>query len=275
MPAMADTSPADAAIQLVNVTHHYGLRPVLRDVSISICRGETVALMGPNGMGKTTLMGIMAGMLAPARGQVFVNGQLRRSSEEVEIAIRNSLVYLPAEAWIPRHISGRKWLLCVARIWGLEPLRAMDHADRLFELFDLVPQQDAPVASYSTGQQKKLAIAGALITEAPILLLDEPFSGGLDPSGITALKRVLQRLGGERRSTIVMATPVPELVEELADRIAVVRQGQIVAFDDMAGLRRTSGCRGPLAEVYEKLYSPQTARNVENYFAAGRGSGAP
>jgi ABC-type multidrug transport system ATPase subunit len=146
----------------------------------------------------------------------------------------------------------------------------MDHADRLMELFDLREKQDSSIASCSTGQRRKLALAAALITEAPVLLLDEPFGGGLDPSGIMALKRVLQRLRDEKKATIVMAAPVPELVEDIADRIAVLRDGRVVAFDTLAGLRRQSGCDGKLDEVYERLFSPQTAANVDRYFQGGR-----
>jgi len=142
----------------------------------------------------------------------------------------------------------------------------MDHVDRLLRLFELEKEGDWPIRSYSNGQQKKIAICSALVTEAPVLLLDEPFSGGLDPSGILALKRILQRLAAQSDVTVVMTTPVPELVEELADRIVVVREGRIVAYDTAEGLRRQSTCSGPLAEVLERLIHPQTLQNIEQYF---------
>ncbi|MCP6726047.1 ATP-binding cassette domain-containing protein, partial [Klebsiella pneumoniae] len=84
---------------------------------------------------------------------------------------------------------------------------------------------DWPIRSYSNGQQKKVAICGALVSEAAVLMLDEPFSGGLDPAGIMALKRVLRRRVEHDGATVVMTTPVPELVEELADRIALISDG--------------------------------------------------
>jgi ABC-2 type transport system ATP-binding protein len=147
-----------------------------------------------------------------------------------------------------------------------------DHADRLLQLFDLTAQGDQPIYSYSAGQQKKISLCSALITEAPYLLLDEPFSGGLDPSGILALKRVLQRLAARDDVTIVMTTPVPELVEEIADRIAIVRNGELAALDTADGLRRRTGTDGPLAEVLQRLLNPETLRNIEHYFEGGGGS---
>jgi ABC-type multidrug transport system ATPase subunit len=254
-------------INVVDVTHHYGVKPVLRHVSLQVHGGEVVALMGPNGMGKSTLMAVMAGVMSPLRGYVEIEGLRRRSSEQAELAIRKQVVYLPAGAWLPSGVTPREWLLGVGRVYEIEDERLMDHVDRLLELFDLRKQSDEVVAGLSTGQKKKLALCGALATEAPVMLLDEPFSGGLDPSGIMALKRVLQRHARGDRFTIVMATPVPELVEELADRIAIIRDGQIVAYDTIDGLRRLTNTSGKLDEIYERLISPDTSGKIDRYFA--------
>jgi ABC-type multidrug transport system ATPase subunit len=256
-------------ITVIEVTHHYGVKPVLRDISLHVRRGELLALMGPNGMGKSTLLGVMAGLLAPYRGYVEVDGKRRRRTVEEEEAIRKQVAYLPAEAWVAGSFTGREWLLAVGRLYGIEALRLMDHVDRLLALFNLTEQGDSQVSSYSSGQKKKIALAGALVSEAPLLLLDEPFAGGLDPSGILALKHVLQRLTREQGVTVVMATPVPELVEELADRIAIVRDGRLVACDTIDGLQAVAGGGDSLDEIYERLASPHTAENVDRYFATG------
>lgn len=252
-------------IKVADVTHHYGVRPMLQRVSLQVQRGELVALMGPNGSGKSTLMSVMAGALWPLKGSVEIDGKRRRSSDEAEAAIRRQSVYLPAEPWLPLASTGREWLLGVGRVWDIEVDHLIDHVDRLLALFDLAEKGDSPMHSYSTGQRKKIALAGALVTEAPVMFLDEPFSGGLDPSGILAMKRVLQRRALGDHYTIVFATPVPELVEELADRVAIIAGGKIAAFDTVAGLRRQSGCSGKLDEIYEALVSPQSARNIDQY----------
>jgi ABC-type multidrug transport system ATPase subunit len=197
---------------------------------------------------------------------VGIDGKVRRSTPEDELAIRKQVVYLPADAWLPSTRTGREWLLAVGRLYGVDERRLMDHVPRLLALFDLEMQADHPIPSYSTGQRKKLALCGGLITEAPILLLDEPFSGGLDPSGIMALKRLLQFHRERRDRTVVMATPVPELVEELADRIAIIHDGRIVAHDTIPALRRVAGVAGSLDEIYEKLVNPQAAAKIQKYF---------
>ena len=133
-------------------------------------------------------------------------------------------------------------------------------------MFDLEREGDWAIQSYSNGQQKKIAICAALVSDAPVLILDEPFSGGLDPSGILALKRILQHQSAERKTTVIMSTPVAELVEELAHRIVVLQDGRVTAFDSVEGLRRQTGCNGPLAEVFERLVHPHTTDNLREYF---------
>lgn len=260
-------------ITVLDVTHHYGSRRVLRDVSLHVRRGELMALMGPNGMGKSTLLSLMAGLLSPIRGTVEIDGVPRRRTPDEERAIRRKVAYVPADTWLPS-ARGREWLFGVGRLYDVPIPRLLDHVDRLIDLFDLGKQQDELPSSYSTGQKKKLALAAALVTEAPILLLDEPFSGGLDPSGILALKRVLRWRVEQEGATVVVATPVPELVSELADRVAVIRDGQLVACDTVPMLIATTGVSGGLDEAYERLTRGRTESNVEQYFTAERNRSA-
>ncbi|HZK80899.1 MAG TPA: ABC transporter ATP-binding protein [Humisphaera sp.] len=253
-------------IQVVNVTHHYGIRPVLRAVNLRVEKGEVVALMGPNGMGKTTLLSVIAGALSPLEGYVEIDGRRRRASAEDELAIRKQVVYLAADPWLPRTRTAREWMLAVGRLYAVSDDRLMDHIPRLFDLFNLGEQADQQISNCSTGQIKKLALAAVLLTEAPVMLLDEPFSGGLDPSGILALKRVFQHHRQLKDRTIVMTTPVPELVEELADGVAILRDGRVAEYDTVDGLRQKSGCGGALDEVYERLVNPNTADGINRYF---------
>jgi ABC-type multidrug transport system ATPase subunit len=97
-------------------------------------------------------------------------------------------------------------------------------------------------------------------------LLDEPFSGGLDPSGLLALKRVFLRHARQKELTIVMTSPVPELVEEIATKVVILHRGEILAFDTLDGLRRSTGCRGSLGDVLEQLIYPETSQRIDDYF---------
>jgi ABC-type multidrug transport system ATPase subunit len=258
-------------IELVEVTQHYGIRPVLKRVNLRIERGELAVIVGPNGMGKSTLLSVMAGVLAPQHGHAAIDGIRRRQSPDDELALRRRTVYLPDRPWLPGVRTGREFLLSVGRLYDVADDRLMPHAERLLALFDLEQQGDNPIRSYSSGQQKKVALAAALVTEAPVLLLDEPFSGGLDPAGILALKRILQRRVREQGGTVVLTSPVPEIADEIADRIVILRDGEVIACDTLEELRRRAGVPGSLGAVLERLVYPDTVRKLHDYFE-GQGS---
>jgi len=253
-------------ISLVGVTQHYGIRPVLKDIDLKISGGKLTAVVGPNGMGKTTLLGVIAGTLVPQNGTVTIDGFRRRGSEEEELAIRRRMVYIPDHPWLPRERTGREYLLAVGALYEVAPERLIGHVERLLALFQLQREGDWPIRSYSNGQKKKVAIAAALVADAQILLLDEIFGGGLDPAGILALKHVLRRMTKTEGRTVVMTAPVPEIVEELADEVVVFRDGQVVAHDTVDGLRQRANCHGSLAEVLGRLIHPEMMDHVQQYF---------
>lgn len=256
-------------IKLVDIYHHYGVRPSLRDVNLHVRPGELMCVMGPNGMGKSTLLGLMAGILAPIKGHVEVDGMWRRRSIDEERAIRQKMVYLPDTPWVPLNTPGLEFLLAVGRLYGVVEDRLFDHAERLLKLFDLADKAEAPIRNYSTGQRKKIGICSALITEAPIMILDEPFSGGLDSSALRALQHLLKYMADKEDVTVVMAVPVPELVETLADRIAIIRDGQIVACDTAAGLCEKADGSDSLSDALE-IFVHRDLDKIDRYFQGER-----
>lgn len=253
-------------INVCDVSHHYGVRPVLSHVDLCVSPGELVAIMGPNGVGKSTLLGIIGGLISPAKGFVEVNGLRRRSSEEIEMQIRKQLTFLPDHPWLPDFMTTREWLLAVGQLYDVDSDRLMDHINRLLDVFQLSDKGDSPIRTCSNGQKKKISICGSLVTEAPILVLDEPFTGGLDPSAILALGRVLKHLAEKDKATIVMASQIPETVELMTHKIVVLGDTRIIACDTLDGLRAKTGCSGSLPEVFEKIVHPQTLEHIENYF---------
>ena len=215
------------AIRVVNLTCHYGHAAVLRDLDLVVPAGEFVAIMAPNGVGKSTLLKALAGIVPAWRGFIEIDGHRRRQTPESELAARQACVFLPAEDVVPIGSTSLDWVVSYARLWGVDERRALDHGRRLLELFDLDTKQRP--TDGSTGQQHKVALCAALATDAKVLILDEPFGGGLDPSGISALKEVLLHATRKQGRTVVTATPVPELVEDMADRVIMLAGTGIAA----------------------------------------------
>lgn len=256
-------------IRVENVTQHYSVRPVLSNISLMIPTGSRTAVIGPNGMGKTTFLSVLAGVLEPQRGHVEIDEIRRRSTVENELALRKKAVFLPDRCYLPKMRTGREFLLGVGRLYDIDELRLFEHAQRLFNLFNLTELADSPISNYSAGQQKKISLASALITEAEYLLLDEPFSGGLDPAGILALRKVLARLSEEKVTTIVFTAPVPELVAENADRLIVIRDGQIAVNNSIQELLAEAGTNGSVEQMLNEKIFPESEQNVSQYFAGG------
>jgi len=253
-------------IRVTNLFHHYSVRPVLREVTFDVAKGELVTVVGPNGMGKSTLLGILAGTLAPIEGTVEIDGLRRRSDNETEQEVRRRVYYLPDQSWLPELRTGREFLVAVGEIYRVPHARLFDHVERLLALFELDRHGDQTISGYSNGQKHKVALAGALVSEAPVLLLDEPFGGGLDPAGIVALKRVLQDLTSRQAATLVITTPVPALVAEVATRVLVLREGRVAAYATPAELCAQASC-SDLEEALQRLVFPETIENLDRYFA--------
>ena len=255
-------------IRAEGLHHHFRIKPVLRDVSFTIPEGELVAVMGPNGMGKSTVLKSLAGTLTPIRGKVYIDDKVRGSTEKDELAIRKQVAYLSDHPWLPAIRTGRELLFAMGEIYELDTDEIFNHIERLLDLFQLTEKADSNIGSYSNGQKKKIALAATLITDASILILDEPFTGGLDPSGIHALKQVLKHLADRDDVTIVMASQIPEIVEAIATQILVMKEGELIAEGTPSELSESSGDpETGLSGVLEKLINPETSSRVDRYFS--------
>lgn len=252
-------------IQVTDVFHHYGLRPILTDITFRVAAGQTLAIIGPNGTGKTTLLDLIAGAASPADGVISIDGRVRRSTVENELAIRRKTVFLPAEPWFPAGSSGRDFVLGVGELWGVPTRRLFDHVDRLLSVFQMEKIADSSIQGYSTGQKKKIGLCSALVTEASVLLLDEPFSGGLDPAGLTAMKQILKHLTERHDRTVVLTSPVPELVEEVADEVLILNEGTILMHDSVENVIRDADAQS-LDAALRKLIFPETEEELQQYF---------
>ncbi|MCI0358590.1 MAG: ABC transporter ATP-binding protein [Planctomycetaceae bacterium] len=214
-------------VETNQLTKTYGPLAALRDCSLAVNKGEVFGLLGPNGAGKTTLIRILLGYLKPSSGWAKVDGL---DCERKSVAVRRVVAYLPAEASMFPQMNGRDALKFFAEIRpGSDLLRSLKLAQRL-EL-DLSRR----IGLMSTGMKQKLALAATLAAQTPIYILDEPTSN-LDPT----VRQAVLALVNEARAagkTVLFSSHVLSEVEEVCDRVVILRAGRLVHTQIMRELR--------------------------------------
>jgi ABC-2 type transport system ATP-binding protein len=214
------------------LTKCYSGIPVVDRVSFIIRSGEILGYLGPNGAGKSTTVKMLTGLIEPTSGHIFFHG---REIREDPKAFQRRIGYVPEEAHLYPHLSGREYLQLVGRIRGL-PRRILEpKMDELLRLIGLWDDRHAPLASYSKGMRQKILLMAALLHDPELLILDEPFSG-LDVNAAMVLRSLLQSLAARRRM-ILYSSHVLEVVEKVAHTALILRKGQVVAHDSVARLR--------------------------------------
>jgi ABC-2 type transport system ATP-binding protein len=234
------------ALQLRALRKAFG-RPAVDGIDLTVRRGEFYALLGPNGAGKTTTLRIVTGLLAPDSGQVEVLGIDLATNPG---AAKQKMAYLPDDPMLYGKLRPTEYLEFVAGLWGIAPEEAEPRARRLLDWLDLTKHAHELTEGFSRGMKQKLALAGALIHEPELLILDEPLTG-LDAAAARQVKDLLVSHVAQG-GTVILTTHILEVAERLAQRIGIIRQGKLIAEGTLAELReRTLG--GSLEDVFLQL----------------------
>jgi ABC-2 type transport system ATP-binding protein len=221
------------AIEAVTVRYPRLKRPALDAVSLEVNPGEVVALLGPNGAGKTTMMKAICGLVKPAAGRVRVGGVDAIASPE-EARRRLSLL-IHAERSFYYRLTGFQNLLFFAGMENLFGARACDKVDQLLTRFGLEEARDTPFMKYSLGMRKKLSLARMLLRDPGLVLLDEP-TANLDPASVREVLELLNGLRAEGKAILIATHQLSE-VERIADRVALLRTGRLLACDRLHNLK--------------------------------------
>ncbi len=198
----------------------FGTTGAVADLTFDAQRGEVVALLGPNGSGKTTSIKAAAGLIRPSDGEVLIGAPGRPATEP---AARASCAFLPQHVQFPSTLTGHEVLDLYRRIRGYPSARIRDVAATV-ALSDALAR---PVGTYSGGMTQRLGLAVALLSASPILLLDEP-TASLDPDGIRTFYDAIE-IGRARHQTVLFSSHQMGDVERLADRFVIVAGGRLVA----------------------------------------------
>lgn len=248
-------------LELRNVTKRFpGVLAVDR-VSFTASAGIITGYLGPNGSGKSTTMKMIAGLIEIGSGEILFDGEpIRRDL----IAHKQRMGYVPEEPHLYPHLSGLEYLTMVAQLRGLPEKRTAARIDGLLRLLELHPDRHSPISAYSKGMRQKILLAGALLHDPDLLLLDEPFSG-LDVSSALVLRSLVQELAG-RGKVILFSSHELETVERVSARVVILHHGRVVADDSIERLRALRSAAN-LEEVFSQLAVEQDTAAVSREIA--------
>jgi ABC-2 type transport system ATP-binding protein len=223
--------------------------PAVDGLSLRLPRGQFYALLGPNGAGKTTTLRIVAGLLAPDTGSVAICG-IDMTDEPGRA--KQHLAYVPDDPPLYAKLDALEYLSFIAALWGMDATRAERRAEELLRLLGLWENAGQRSETYSRGMKQKLALAGALLHEPQLLMLDEPLTG-LDAHASRLVKDLLlaQVQSG---ATVLLTTHILDVAERLAERIGIIARGRLLAEGALDELRSRAGAaQGTLEDVFLAL----------------------
>lgn len=219
----------DRVLDIQNLCKNRGKAPVLQNVTLGVAAGERVALLGHNGAGKSTLIKAVLGLMPFEAGTIHVAGQVPDSR-----AARAAVAFLPEAVSFHPALSGREQMTLFARLSGTKT-----DVSALLERVGLADALDRRIGTYSKGMRQRLGLAQVLLGEPKLALLDEPTSG-LDPISRQDLYAIIDELAAQGTAVLIASHALTE-VEAQTDRIAILRNGHLVADDTLAGLSARAG----------------------------------
>ena len=235
-------------IELRSVSKSYGKARALDRASLEIQQGQIVAILGANCAGKTTLLRCLAGIAAPDGGDIVYDDQ-PFSRDDLEL--RRRISFLPDFPVVFYEMSVLRHIGMVLRVYERDLEGIEERVLQLLRDFDLFTIAENPLNTLSRGQVYKAALAALIAVNPDVWLLAEPFASGMDRHGINTVKRYAREAVAEGR-TVIYSTQILEIVEKFSDKVCILHQGEVRAFDSVA-LLENAGQGGSLEDIFRQL----------------------
>ena len=233
-------------LAISNLTKRYGKKTAVNRISLEINAGDIVGFIGHNGAGKTTTLRCCSGILEPDEGDIRIDGLSLRESP---LECKRRLAYIPDNPDLYEYLTGIRYLNFVADVYGVSAADRASRIERYATMFEIRNDLADPIRQYSHGMKQKIALISALIHEPKLIMLDEPFVG-LDPVAAHRIKTVMRQMC-DAGGAIFFSTHVLEVAEKLCDKIAIIRQGEIVVSGDTETVRGDSSLENVFLELAE------------------------
>ncbi len=230
------TSEEPEAIRLEGVRKEFNKTVAVQSLDLTVERGEIYGFLGPNGAGKTTTIKMIAGLMTPTRGTIEVCGlDVQKQSLEA----RKRLAYVPDQPYLYDKLSGREFLTFVGRLYHHEDEYIHRQIQHYTDLFQMEEYLDDLAESYSHGMKQRVVLSATFLHDPDVILVDEPLVG-LDPES-SRLVRTLFREQVDQGCSIFMSTHVLSIAEDVADRIGVIAEGELLEEGTLRELRQRAG----------------------------------
>ena len=241
-------SEADFALEVENLSKRFD-RPAVDGLTLNVRAGEFYALLGPNGAGKTTLLRMVAGLLQPDSGSISIFGI---NTARDPVAAKRVVAWVSDEPMVYDRLTPFEYLQFVAGLWEVPAVLAETRARELIDWLGLGPHGNERCGGFSKGMLQKVALAGALVHDPKLIILDEPLTG-LDAGSARLVKNVLlERV--KQGVTVIMTTHILEVAERMAERIGVIASGRLIAEGTLDELRaRTRHDEFNLEDIFLNL----------------------
>lgn len=238
---------SEIAVDVRDLRKDYGDFTALKNISFKVRSGEVYGLVGPNGAGKTTTLRILATLIRPTAGEVFIHGLNVVKDDE---KVRRLIAYLPEEAGSYKHLTGREYLRLIASVYGC----GEEVVDEAVEISGLGRDVDKYTGTYSKGMKRRLQVARTLMVKPKVAILDEPTSG-LDVIHAVYIRKVIKEYAKKFGITFIVSSHNMLEVEYLCDRIALLDKGLIVTEGNVKELLDRHSVDN-LEELFTRLVSP-------------------
>ena len=234
-----------AMLEIKNYSKSYGGdKKAADDVSLTVMSGDIYGFIGHNGAGKSTTIRAVVGVLEFTEGEIYIEGH---SVKDEEMECKKVTAYIPDNPDLYENLTGTQYLNFIADVFDISEQKRKESIKRYADMFEITDSLGDLISSYSHGMKQKVAIISALIHEPKLLVLDEPFVG-LDPKAAYTLKEIMHEMC-DKGTAIFFSTHVLDVAEKLCNKVAIIKQGKIIASGSMEELTKGQSLEERFLEV--------------------------
>ena len=232
-------------IQVRNVTKKYGSTIAVNDISFDVKDGEIVGFLGPNGAGKSTTMNMITGFIEPTKGQIIINGndiskRPRKAKKEIG--------YMPENVPLYYELTAKEFVSYMAELKLVKRSERKKEVEKVLKETGLLDVQNKLIRNLSRGYKQRVSLAGALIGNPDVIILDEP-TVGLDPKQITEIRELIKELG--KKHTVILSTHILSEVSQICEKVIIINKGRIIAVDTPENLEKATKEKNGISVIVE------------------------